>query len=109
MMQHPCEYQPTSTADAVNHIFRTIQQQEWMVDTGRAQVSFIHGLTVLNADVNALSANQSVANLRMNRLDQQIALASALGGGFVDTSNANAGAAPRADASAPITPVVAAR
>ncbi|SEE98685.1 efflux transporter, outer membrane factor (OMF) lipoprotein, NodT family [Burkholderia sp. WP9] len=66
-------------------------------------------LTVLNADVNALSANQSVANLRMNRLDQQIALASALGGGFVDTSNANAGAAPRADASAPITPVVAAR
>jgi NodT family efflux transporter outer membrane factor (OMF) lipoprotein len=66
-------------------------------------------LTVLNADVNALSANQSVANLRMNRLDQQIALASALGGGFVDTSNANAGAAPRADAPAPSTPVVAAR
>ena len=66
-------------------------------------------LTVLNADVNALSANQSVANLRMNRLDQQIALASALGGGFVDTSNADSGAAPRADASAPNTPVVAAR
>jgi NodT family efflux transporter outer membrane factor (OMF) lipoprotein len=66
-------------------------------------------LTVLNADVNALSANQSVANLRMNRLDQQIALASALGGGFVDTSNADSAAAPRADASAPNTPVVAAR
>ncbi|CAB3784467.1 efflux transporter outer membrane subunit [Paraburkholderia caffeinilytica] len=66
-------------------------------------------LTVLNADVNALSANQSVANLRMNRVDQQIALAAALGGGFVDTSDANAGAAPRADASAPNTPVVAAR
>jgi Outer membrane protein len=66
-------------------------------------------LTVLNADVNALSTNQSLANLRMNRVDQQIALAAALGGGFVDTSNANAGAAPRADASAPNTPVVAAR
>ncbi|MFP3588775.1 MarR family transcriptional regulator, partial [Paraburkholderia sp. SIMBA_055] len=46
-------------------------------------------LTVLNADVNALAADQSVANLRMDRRDQQIALASALGGGFVDTSNAD--------------------
>lgn len=45
-------------------------------------------LTVLNADVNALSADQAVANLRMDRRDQQIALASALGGGFVDASNA---------------------
>lgn len=44
-------------------------------------------LTVLNADVNALSADQSVANLRMDRRDKQIALASALGGGFVDASN----------------------
>jgi NodT family efflux transporter outer membrane factor (OMF) lipoprotein len=46
-------------------------------------------LTVLNADVNALAADQAVANLRMDRRDQQIALASALGGGFVDTSNAD--------------------
>ncbi|WP_180722878.1 efflux transporter outer membrane subunit [Paraburkholderia largidicola] len=46
-------------------------------------------LTVLNADVNALAADQSVANLRMDRRDQQIVLASALGGGFVDTSNAD--------------------
>ncbi|WP_109479587.1 efflux transporter outer membrane subunit [Paraburkholderia sp. C35] len=46
-------------------------------------------LTVLNADVNALNADQSVANLRMDRRDQQISLASALGGGFVDTSNAD--------------------
>ncbi|MPW15638.1 efflux transporter outer membrane subunit [Paraburkholderia sp. CNPSo 3157] len=56
-------------------------------------------LTVLNADVNALSADQAVANLRMDRRDQQIALASALGGGFVDASNA----------SDPNTPSVAAR
>lgn len=46
-------------------------------------------LTVLNADMNALSADQAVANLRMNRRDQQIALASALGGGYTDTSNPN--------------------
>nr|WP_321930484.1 efflux transporter outer membrane subunit [Paraburkholderia guartelaensis] len=64
-------------------------------------------LTVLNADVNALSADQAVADLRMNRRDQQIALASALGGGFVDTSNA--ASAPRADVSGPNTPVAAAR
>ncbi len=68
-------------------------------------------LTVLNADVNALSADQAVANLRMNRRDQQIALASALGGGFVDTSNANTVAAPRAGApaSSTNTPVAAVR
>ncbi|CAM2161840.1 Efflux transporter outer membrane subunit [Paraburkholderia sacchari] len=66
-------------------------------------------LTVLNADVNALSANQSVANLRMNRRDRQIALASALGGGFVDTSFADSGGAARADVSVSETPAVAAR
>lgn len=66
-------------------------------------------LTVLNADVNALSADQAVANLRMNRRDQQIALASALGGGFVDTSNARTAAAPSANAPASNTQVAAAR
>ncbi|KML57598.1 MarR family transcriptional regulator [Burkholderia cepacia] len=66
-------------------------------------------LTVLNADVNALSADQGVANLRMTRRDQQIALASALGGGFVDTSFADSEAAARADVSASDTPAVAAR
>lgn len=66
-------------------------------------------LTVLNADVNALSANQSVANLRLNRRDQQIALASALGGGFVDTLLANSGTAARAAVSVSGTPAVAAR
>ena len=44
-------------------------------------------LTVLNADMNTLQADQAVANLLMNRRDQQIALASALGGGYVDTSS----------------------
>lgn len=64
-------------------------------------------LTVLNADVTALNADESVANLKMNRRDQQIALASALGGGYVDTS---ADAIRRADAAAAQTsPAVAAR
>ena len=44
-------------------------------------------LTVLNADMNTLQADQAVANLLMDRRDQQIALASALGGGYVDTSS----------------------
>jgi NodT family efflux transporter outer membrane factor (OMF) lipoprotein len=47
-------------------------------------------LTVLNADVTALSADQAVANLQMDRRDQQIALAAALGGGYTDTSDAAA-------------------
>jgi NodT family efflux transporter outer membrane factor (OMF) lipoprotein len=44
-------------------------------------------LTVLNADMTTLQADQAVANLLMDRRDQQIALASALGGGYVDTSS----------------------
>jgi NodT family efflux transporter outer membrane factor (OMF) lipoprotein len=63
-------------------------------------------LTVLNADMNALNADQAVANLKMNRRDQQIALASALGGGYVDTSKNETR---RADVAAHSSPVVAAR
>lgn len=43
-------------------------------------------LTVLNADLTALNADQAVANLKMDRRDEQISLASALGGGYLDTS-----------------------
>lgn len=74
----------------------------------RYKAGLTNQLTVLNADVNALSADQAVANLRMSRRDQKIALASALGGGFVDTSSANTAAAPRAGAPAPNAPAVAA-
>lgn len=63
-------------------------------------------LTVLNADMNALQADQAVANLLMNRRDQQIALASALGGGYFDTSSE---ATRSADLAAPSNSVVAAR
>jgi NodT family efflux transporter outer membrane factor (OMF) lipoprotein len=50
-------------------------------------------LTVLNADTNALEADQTVVDLKMNRRDQQIALAASLGGGYADTSSAEAVAA----------------
>jgi NodT family efflux transporter outer membrane factor (OMF) lipoprotein len=68
-------------------------------------------LTVLNADTTALAADQQVANLKMNRRDQQIALAAALGGGYTDNaSNSTSEAASAASASAAQTnPVVAAR
>ncbi|CAE6750460.1 efflux transporter outer membrane subunit [Paraburkholderia aspalathi] len=47
-------------------------------------------LTVLNADTTALAADQQVANLKMNRRDQQIALAAALGGGYTDNADSSA-------------------
>ena len=77
-------------------------------------------LTVLNADTNALAADESVANLKMNRRDQQIALAQALGGGYTEGTGASAEAKagtgersntssqPDASAARP-NPVVAAR
>jgi NodT family efflux transporter outer membrane factor (OMF) lipoprotein len=63
-------------------------------------------LTVLNADMNTLQSDQAVANLMMDRRDQQIALASALGGGYVDTSSE---ATRSADSGAPSHSFVAAR
>jgi NodT family efflux transporter outer membrane factor (OMF) lipoprotein len=66
-------------------------------------------LTVLNADMTALEADEAVANLVMNRRDQQIALASALGGGYVDTSSDTTDNTRRADSSAHANPVVVAR
>jgi len=44
-------------------------------------------LTVLNADMNALNADQALVSLQLSRRDEQIALAAALGGGYVDASN----------------------
>ena len=67
-------------------------------------------LTVLNADMNTLRADQAVANLLINRRDQQIALASALGGGYVDTSSdASSDASRSSDLAAPSQSSVAAR
>ncbi|CAD6511969.1 efflux transporter outer membrane subunit [Paraburkholderia metrosideri] len=65
-------------------------------------------LTVLNADTTALAADQQVANLSMNRRDQQIALAAALGGGYVDSDDAARSVA-SVKSKQSIQPVVAAR
>lgn len=64
------------------------------------QAGLTNQLTVLNADMNALDADEAVANLQMGRRDAQIALAAALGGGYVDTSS---------DVAPQSNPVVAAR
>jgi NodT family efflux transporter outer membrane factor (OMF) lipoprotein len=55
------------------------------------QAGLTNQLTVLDADVDLLNADQAVANVTMNRRDQKIALASALGGGYVDTSSNTSG------------------
>jgi NodT family efflux transporter outer membrane factor (OMF) lipoprotein len=52
-------------------------------------------LTVLQTRINALQSDQAVINLRMNRRGEQIALAAALGGGFVDASQSTTQAAAR--------------
>ncbi|KVA30610.1 MarR family transcriptional regulator [Burkholderia cepacia] len=65
-------------------------------------------LTVLNADVTALNADEAIANLKMDRRDEQIALASDLGGGYVDTSAAPGRTADRAAQSVPTAHSVAA-
>jgi NodT family efflux transporter outer membrane factor (OMF) lipoprotein len=64
-------------------------------------------LTVLNADTTALAADQQVANLKMNRRDQQIALAVALGGGYADDVD-TASATNAANAAKAATPVASA-
>ena len=50
------------------------------------QAGLTSQLTVLSADLASLDADQAVVNLETNRRDQQIALASALGGGYADPS-----------------------
>jgi NodT family efflux transporter outer membrane factor (OMF) lipoprotein len=65
-------------------------------------------LTVLNADTTALAADQQVANLKMNRRDQQIALAAALGGGYTDTA-ASGTPSLASNSATPNTPVVVPR
>ncbi|WP_414450982.1 efflux transporter outer membrane subunit [Burkholderia sp. 22PA0099] len=59
-------------------------------------------LLVLSADVNRLSAEQTVTNLVMRRRDMQIGLISALGGGF-DASGSPLAAPDAASAPAPVS------
>jgi len=70
----------------------TAQQAAHRVDQlalTQYQGGLTNQLTVLNADTNALVADETVANLKMTRRDQQIALAQALGGGYTDTAATN--------------------
>lgn len=53
------------------------------------QTGIANQLTALDADLNTLAAEASVADLEMRRRDRQIQLAAALGGGFVDASVAH--------------------
>lgn len=72
-------------------------------------------LTVLNADTTALAADQQVANLKMSRRDQQIALAAALGGGYSESADSESadsnphGSTAASAVSVQTNPVVAAR
>jgi len=52
--------------------------------TVQYQAGLTNQLTVLNADVTAFNADEAIVNLQMTRRDQQIELASSLGGGYVD-------------------------
>ncbi|MGA7816965.1 efflux transporter outer membrane subunit, partial [Caballeronia sp.] len=92
---------------------QTAQQEAREADdlaTRQYKGGLTNQLTVLNAAMNTLQADQAVANLLMNRRDQQIALASALGGGYVDTSSDASSDTSRSVAlAAPSHPVVAAR
>ncbi|CAM2155877.1 MarR family transcriptional regulator [Pararobbsia alpina] len=68
------------------HVEQQKAQEADQIAIAQYKAGIANQLTVLNADVTVLNADQAVANLKMNRRDQQIALASALGGGYVDTS-----------------------
>ena len=71
----------------------TAAQRALTLALAQYKAGLTNQLTVLNAQTNALSSSQAVANLRMNRRDRQIALAAALGGGYTDASDSTRQAA----------------
>ena len=54
----------------------------WQLAVIRYKAGLSEQLQVLNADQNRLAAEQTVANLKAQRRDQQMALIKSLGGGF---------------------------
>jgi outer membrane protein TolC len=90
---------------------RQAAQRADQIAVAQYKAGLTNQLTVLNADTNALAADQAVVDLKMNRRDQQISLAQALGGGYVDTTAPDTAAmhapaaAPVATASAPATTI----
>ena len=98
----------TALSDVATQLAQIRSTEAQLVDAERAQqasrkaydlavirygAGLTNQLTVLSADMNALAGDQTVANLRMNHRDQQIALAAALGGGYREASGADAIAA----------------
>jgi NodT family efflux transporter outer membrane factor (OMF) lipoprotein len=73
----------TQLVDAINAQQAAHSAEEIAVTQYKAGLT--NQLTVLNADMNALAADQAIVDLEMNRRDQQIELGAALGGGYVDT------------------------
>lgn len=71
----------------------TAAQRALTLALAQYKAGLTNQLTVLNAQTNALTSSQAVANLRMNRRDRQIALAAALGGGYTDASGSTRQAA----------------
>ncbi len=65
----------------------------WLLTASQYKAGLTTQIAVLQARIVAIASEQAVTNLRMNRRDQQIALAAALGGGFVDGSDAQRNAA----------------
>jgi len=60
-------------------------QRSWVLAGSQYKAGLNTRLNVLQARLNAIATEQTLANLRMNRRDQQISLAAALGGGFSDS------------------------
>jgi NodT family efflux transporter outer membrane factor (OMF) lipoprotein len=80
---------------------RQAAQRADQIALAQYKAGLTNQLTVLNADTNALAADQAVVDLKMNRRDQQIALAAALGGGYVDDEGPSASAVPARAAAVP--------
>jgi NodT family efflux transporter outer membrane factor (OMF) lipoprotein len=59
-------------------------QRNWQLAASQYKAGLNTQQNLLQARVGAIAAEQTIANLRMARRDQQIALASALGGGYGD-------------------------
>jgi NodT family efflux transporter outer membrane factor (OMF) lipoprotein len=69
-------------ADSANAAAR----QAWLLAGSQYKAGLNSRLGVLQARLNAITSEQALVNLRMNRRDQQIGLAAALGGGFKEST-----------------------
>ena len=63
-------------------------QRAWLLSASQYKAGLTTRIAVLQARISVIANEQALTNLRMKRRDQQIALAAALGGGFVDSSDA---------------------